>query len=236
MFQYILIVRVDFNFSSRFSLNKCNLIVRIGIIIIASTCKNYANKIYKLFCTIILIACNVLVLNAFAGVDIHVLVSLYKIYVRSVLDYASIVYSPHFLYLIDLIENVQRNFTKRLSGLSNMSYAERLIVCNLEPLELRRIRTDMLFVYKLLNGIIKCNLIEYVKISDNMHNTRGNSKKLEKPYAKLLIRNNHFVVRCVNNWNSLTSDIVCAKSYNLFRKYVYMFNNFTLRGHAFNVS
>ena len=30
-----------------------------------------------------------------------------------------------------------------------MSYAERLIVCNLEPLELRRIRTDMLFVYKL---------------------------------------------------------------------------------------
>ena len=179
--------------------------------------------------------CN-LMLNAFAGVDIHVLVSLYKIYVRSVLDYASIVYSPHFLYLIDLIENVQRNFTKRLSGLSNMSYAERLIVCNLEPLELRRIRTDMLFVYKLLNGIIKCNLIEYVKISDNMHNTRGNSKKLEKPYAKLLIRNNHFVVRCVNNWNSLTNDIVCAKSYNLFRKYVYMFNNFTLRGHAFNVS
>ena len=47
------------------------------------------------------------------------------------------------MYLIDIIENVQRNFTKRLAGLANLSYVDRLNVCNLDPLELRIIRMDM---------------------------------------------------------------------------------------------
>ena len=62
------------------------------------------------------------------------------------------------MYLIDIIENAQRNFTNYLAGLSNLSYVKRLNVCNLEPLELRRIRMDMLFVYELLRGYVKCNL------------------------------------------------------------------------------
>ena len=75
-----------------------------------------------------------------------------------------------FMYLIDIIENVQRNFTKRLADLSNLSYVERLNVCNLEHLELRRIRMDMLFVYKLLHGCNKCNKLDYVNVSIGVHN------------------------------------------------------------------
>ena len=32
---------------------------------------------------------------------------------RPVLEYASVVFSPHHISLIDLIENVQRKFTKK---------------------------------------------------------------------------------------------------------------------------
>ena len=39
-----------------------------------------------------------------------------------------------------------------------LSYVESFIVCNLEPLELRKIRMDLLFAYKLLHGCVKCNL------------------------------------------------------------------------------
>ena len=99
--------------------------------------------------------CKILLI-AFNGVDNIILISLYKIYIRSIIDYASIVYSP-YLYLIDIIENVQGNFIKYLAELSNLSYFERLNVCNLEPLELRRIRMEMLFAYKLLHGCVKCN-------------------------------------------------------------------------------
>ena len=75
------------------------------------------------------------------------------------------------MYLIDIIENVQRNFTKRLAGLSNLNYVECLNVCNLEPLELRRTRMDILFVYKLLHGWVKCNLLDLFNVSTGIHNT-----------------------------------------------------------------
>ena len=73
------------------------------------------------------------------------------------------------------------------AGLSNLSYGERLNVCNLEPLELRRIRMDMLFVYKLFHGYVKNNLLEYANVSTGVLNTRVNLFKLKKTHAKLNI-------------------------------------------------
>ena len=45
--------------------------------------------------------------------------------------------SPHHRYLIDKIESVQRFFTKKLSGLRNLTYLQRLKVLGLESLERR---------------------------------------------------------------------------------------------------
>ena len=61
-------------------------------------------------------------LRAFKGCDITVMISLYKTYVRSILEYASVVFSPHCVCLINLIENVQCHYTKRLTGLWNVNY------------------------------------------------------------------------------------------------------------------
>ena len=60
--------------------------------------------------------CNVILTN-FKHVNNFTLTDLYKFYVRSILEYVSVVWSPYHVYLIDLIENVQRNFTKRLPRL-----------------------------------------------------------------------------------------------------------------------
>ena len=40
-------------------------------------------------------------LTAFNGVDNIILISLYKIYIRSIIDYASFVYSPHIFHVSD---------------------------------------------------------------------------------------------------------------------------------------
>ena len=77
------------------------------------------------------VTCN-LIFNAFHFCDNQVLINLFKVYVRPQLEYASVVFSPRFLYLTDLLENVQRNFTKRLTGLNKMHYIDRLNICNLE--------------------------------------------------------------------------------------------------------
>ena len=83
---------------------------------------------------------------------------------RSLLNYASKIYSPYYTYLIDL-ENVQRNFTKRLSGLCNLNYIDCFKISNIESLELRSKRLDMYFVYKLLHSLVKCNLSKFITVS-----------------------------------------------------------------------
>ena len=68
-----------------------------------------------------------------------VLVNLYKPHARPLLEYCSAIFSPHYVYLINLIENVQKIFTKKLPGLRNMCYQNRLKLCNLETLETHRL-------------------------------------------------------------------------------------------------
>ena len=56
------------------------------------------------------------------------LVRAYIAYVRPVLEYATQVWSPHHVSLINLLETVQRGFTKRIPGFWNLSYAVNMLV------------------------------------------------------------------------------------------------------------
>ena len=78
------------------------------------------------------------------------------------------VFSLHHKYLIDVIENIQRRFTKRLPGLFNKSYMDRLKMCELELLETRRICTDVALMYKILNGYVCLELNDCVCISHSV--------------------------------------------------------------------
>lgn len=61
-------------------------------------------------------------------------------YMRSVLEFASIVWNPFLFDLTDLIENVRRNFSKHVPSFSSLVYPERMALLDLESLELRRSR------------------------------------------------------------------------------------------------
>ena len=52
----------------------------------------------------------------------------------------------------DAIENVQRRATKQIPGMKNIPYKECLQRLKLPTLAYRRIRGDMIEVYKLLQG------------------------------------------------------------------------------------
>jgi len=91
--------------------------------------------------------------RGFFSRDIAFLRKAYTVYVRPILEYASRVWSPHFIKYINSIENVQRHFTKRISSITNLPYLERLAVMDLEPLELRRIKTDLTMYFKIYNNL-----------------------------------------------------------------------------------
>jgi len=72
------------------------------------------------------------------------------------------------------LEAVQRRFTNKLGGLHTFPYTERLTILGLERLEVRRIRADLLFAYKLLFGFTALKAEDYF----NVHATRGHPYKL----------------------------------------------------------
>ena len=75
-------------------------------------------------------------------------------FVRPILENASQIWNSSILKYTTDLENVQRNFTYRIRSIKHLSYPERLAILNLEPLELRRLKTDILMYYKILNNLI----------------------------------------------------------------------------------
>jgi len=57
---------------------------------------------------------------------------------------------------IDSLESVQRRFTKRLSGLHNLSYEARLKRLKLQSVELRRLLADIMWYYNLQDHFGAC--------------------------------------------------------------------------------
>jgi len=81
----------------------------------------------------------------------------FKVYIRPVLDYASNIWSPIQIALVDKLESVQRRYRKRISGFETLSYSDRLSLLDLESLELRRLRADLIMTYKVIFGLLNVN-------------------------------------------------------------------------------
>ena len=77
---------------------------------------------------------------------------LYKSLVRPHLEYCVQAWRPYLQKDIDNIEKVQRRATKMIYGFSQL-YDERLTRSNLMTLELRRLRADLLEVFKIMHNL-----------------------------------------------------------------------------------
>jgi len=58
-----------------------------------------------------------------------------------------IIWSPSLKRDIELLEQVQRHFTKRLRGLRHYPYEKRLNLLELQKLESRRLQQDLIWCY-----------------------------------------------------------------------------------------
>ena len=144
-----------------------------------------------------------------------VIIDLYKALVRPHLEYAMCAWRPHYVKDIKLLEGVQRRATKLISELSGLSYNERLKKVNLTTLETRRVRGDLIEVYKIFHGLTDLNSNDFFILSKN--ELRGHQFKLFKPRVFSDIGKYSFVNRIVDKWNSLPVDVVSAGSLNIFK-------------------
>ena len=151
--------------------------------------------------------------NCFKGHNSEFYLKLFTTYVRPLLESASIVYSPYTIQDIDALESVQRRFTKYLPGLFDFSYQDRLTILGMESLELRRLRADLIHVYKMVR---EPNMAPQF-FTFNVNNTRGHSYKLAKPYARTNVLKYYWSHRVVDVWNALPEFVVLANNLLAFR-------------------
>ncbi len=103
-----------------------------------------------------------------------------------------------------------------VGNLSNKSYSERLIHLGLPSLEYRRLRADMVQVYKIMHDIDHVDKNKLFSPATYMQ-TRGNSYKLFKKRARLSSKLHTFSHRVVEVWNGFPDSIVTAPSINTFK-------------------
>ena len=110
-----------------------------------------------------------------------------------------------------LIENVQRRATKLLPNLKSLPYEERLKKLNLPTLQNRRLRGDLINVYKILSNE-KSESKHLLPLNKSNYKTRGHDRKLEKNRFNCKLRQSSFSVRVTNLWNSLSNEVTNANS------------------------
>ena len=156
-----------------------------------------------------------LIKRTFTSRSKDVIVRLYKSLVRPHLEYCMSVWRPHYRKDIDLLEGVQRRALKLISGFNVLSYEERLSAVHLTSLETRRIRGDLIEVYKIMHGFTDLNPENFFTFSTS--GLRGHGFKLFKPRVRTDVGRFSFSYRVVELWNSLNVEVVDAVSVNSFK-------------------
>ena len=94
-----------------------------------------------------------MLLRVFETRNPQLMLKMFNSYVRSKMEYCSLVWNPWKKEDIDKIERIQKNFTSRIEGLESLNYHQRLEKLGLYSLERRRERFLIINAWQQLEGI-----------------------------------------------------------------------------------
>ena len=155
--------------------------------------------------------------RTFSYMDKDMFLQLYKVYVRPHLEYCQQACSPYMAKDINLIEGVQHRATKLVKSIEDLSYEERLKQLQLYSLEDRRLRGDLILMYRIMNGDVNIDSSKLFTVkAPNM--ARGHAMKVHlKKISNSDIRHNFFTQRVIVPWNTLPQHIVESKTVREFK-------------------
>ena len=104
-----------------------------------NNCINKANKMIGL------------IRRSFSFLDKDIFCKLYKALVRPHVEYANSVWHPYLKRQSAAIEKIQRRATKLVRECSDLPYHERIKFLNIHSLKGRRLRGDLILVFKIYN-------------------------------------------------------------------------------------
>jgi hypothetical protein len=160
-----------------------------------------------------------MLLKCFQSRDRRLQINLFNTFVRPILEFNSPVWSPHLIKDVTAIERVQKYFTKNLKGLKNKTYNQRLIILNQPTLQSRRIRADMIYLFKILHGLVDMNLKRLFPVNTSAYsfNLRGHAFMLYAPKPRTDLLKFSYVYRAIKCWNSLPTYVCDTDSLSVFK-------------------
>ena len=170
-----------------------------------------------------------MLVKTFSNRDVDIWKKFYVSLVRPHLEFASTVWSPHLLGDIDMLEKVQERATKIPFELRGLSYEERLKVWGITSLRDRRIRGDLIQMYKIRNALEDINWFTGPKLAP-VTQTRSASRndtrlvreifptRMQNDFShSVTVRHEFYLNRVVGHWNNLVSSQISAPSLNSFK-------------------
>ena len=157
-------------------------------------------------------------LRAFKDRSVTTMLTLYKSLIRCKVEYCSPLWSPYKIGDIQALENIQRQFTRRIENMAQYDYWERLEKLRLMSLQRRRERYSIIHMWKIHNGA-----------APNSTNTRfyhhprlGVRAEVptlytgaQKSYSTKYFHS--FTVRAARLWNTLPKKVNTAVTLDTFK-------------------
>jgi len=165
-----------------------------------------------------------LLFRSFVSTDHVILTNAYRVYVRPLLEFSTCVWSPCLKKDIRIIERVQHKFTFRVFKRCNMDgsteYSDRCKFLDLESLELRRLKYDLLMCHKIMHNHVNVDASEFFSINTNgLRGSKTFKINVQKSQSWSQAFHNFFSKRVVNMWNNLLPEtIVEIKDTTKFKK------------------
>ena len=156
------------------------------------------------------------ILRGFTTNNLDTLSRLFNTYVRPILQYNTYIWTPSKAKYVNLVENVQRRFTRITLNIrgTHCSYLDRLKFLQLETLELRRFHFDIIMTFKILSSFLVLKKDDFFTPARTSITRSSNNQKLFKPVSG----NNFFANRVIDSWNSLPNSVVNSRSTATFSR------------------
>lgn len=157
----------------------------------------------------------------FKGHSLDFYKKLYTTYVLPLIDYASPVWFQLNVSEMTKLESIQRKFSKRIPGLHQLDYDDRLDRMDLCTIQRRLMLCDQMYLYKIINNIVEINLDDSFIIRPTF---RSHNLQLYKFFCRTERRKCFYINRVVDVWNGLSVEIVNSENLGRFKSLL-MFEN-----------